>query len=241
MNPKSDVSEKAAKLLGDLREQANPSNLEGMRRYGINIDNTLGVPMPIIRGMAKRMGRDHELARLVWNSKYHEARILAALIEEPDKVTFRQMESWIKEVDSWDVCDQICANLFDRTVHAYKAAEAWSDREEVFVKRASYVLMATLAVHDKRAFDEPFLGFLELIRRGSPDERNFVKKAVNWALRQIGKRNRALHEAAIATAKLIDKNDSSAAHWIAKDALRELTNEATMARLNRKSIRRDPG
>jgi 3-methyladenine DNA glycosylase AlkD len=237
MSAPSDRKEIADRIICELRAMANPSNVEGMSRYGISTDNTLGVPMPAIRSMAKQIGRDHQLAHLVWDSGLHEARILAALIDEPGKVTLGQMESWIGEVDSWDVCDQLCSNLFDKTIHAYQAARAWSKRKEIFVKRASYVLMAALAVHDKGAGDEVFLEFLTLIRKGSSDDRNFVKKSVNWALRQIGKRNMALHEAAIATAKLIDKQGSSAAHWIAKDALRELTNEVTIARLTSKSKR----
>jgi 3-methyladenine DNA glycosylase AlkD len=229
------MSEAAKQVINDLRKNANPSNIEGMRRYGISVENALGIPMPIIRDMAKRIGKNHELAQLVWEGNYHEARILAGLVDEPAKVTFEQMESWVNEIDSWNVCDQLCSNLFDKTIHAYHAARTWSNREEVFVKRAGYVLMATLAVHDKKAADEPFREFLVLIRKGSTDDRNFVKKAVNWALRQIGKRNLALHETAIEMAELIVKQESSAARWIAKDALRELTNETTIERLTRKA------
>jgi 3-methyladenine DNA glycosylase AlkD len=235
MTHPSNMSEAANQVINDLRKNSNPSNIEGMKRYGISVENALGIPMPIIRDMAKRIGRNHELAQLVWESNLHEARILAGLIEEPAKVTFEQMEYWVIEVDSWDVCDQLCSNLFDKTTHAYRAARIWSNREEVYVKRAGYVLMAVLAVHDKKAGDEPFREFLALIRKGSTDDRNFVKKAVNWALRQIGKRNLALHQAAIEMAKLIANKESSAARWIAKDALRELTNEATIERLTRKS------
>jgi 3-methyladenine DNA glycosylase AlkD len=235
MTHPSNMSEVAKQLINDLRKNANPSNIEGMKRYGISVENALGIPMPIIRDMAKWIGKNHELAQLVWESDYHEARILAGLVDEPAKVTFEQMESWVNEVDSWDVCDQLCSNLFDKTIHAYRAASTWSNREELFVKRAGYVLMATLAVHDKKAGDEIFREFLVLIRRGSTDDRNFVKKAVNWALRQIGKRNLALHQAAIEMAELIVKQESSAARWIAKDALRELTNEATIERLTRKA------
>ena len=235
MGRASDAKEIASKLISDLKGHANQANVKGMARYGIRVDNALGVPMPIIRGMAKRVGRDHQLAQLIWDSGIHEARILAALINEPQKVTFEQMESWVAEVDSWDVCDQLCANLLDKTVYAYQAARDWSRRDEVFVKRAGYVLMAALAVHDKESGNEPFIEFLALIREGSTDDRNFVKKSVNWALRQIGKRNSTLHEAAIAMAKVIDRTESGAAHWIAKDALRELTNEATLARLAKKT------
>ena len=235
MNMPSGVNEIAAKAISDLKSHANPTNVEGMRQYGIHVENALGVSMPMIRGMAKTLGRDHQLAQLVWASGLHEARILAGLIDEPEKVTFAQMESWIKEVDSWDVCDQLCSNLFDKTIYAYQAARKWSKKHQVFVKRAGYVLMAVLAVHDKKAGDGPFLEFLTFVREGSDDDRNFVKKSVNWALRQIGKRNLKLNEAAIATARLIEENPSTSAHWIAKDALRELTNDATLERLRKKA------
>jgi 3-methyladenine DNA glycosylase AlkD len=230
-----DMNEAAKRVIGELKDHANPFNVEGMKRYGISTDNALGVSMPIVRDIARRTGRNHELAQLVWESNYHEARILAGLIDEPSKVTFEQMESWVMEVDSWDVCDQLCSNLFDKTAHAYHAATTWCKREEAFVKRSGYVLMATLAVHDKKAADEIFLEFLALIEEGSVDDRNFVKKAVNWALRQIGKRNLALHRAAINMARHIEKKESNSARWIAKDALRELTNEATIARLKNKA------
>jgi 3-methyladenine DNA glycosylase AlkD len=236
MSRASGLEKVASELIDDLKELANPKNVKGMGRYGINVDNALGIPMPVIRTMAKRIGRNHELAQLVWDSKIHEARILAALIDEPKKVTFEQMESWILEVDSWDVCDQLCANLLDKTIYAYPAAKAWSKRDEVFVKRAGYVLMAALAVHDKKAKDEVFLEFLESICEGSSDDRNFVKKSVNWALRQIGKRNLELNKAATSMAERIDKSGSSSSHWIAKDALRELKSETTYTRLTRKAI-----
>ncbi len=223
-------------VLEELKGHANPHNLAGMGRYGIRVDKALGVPMPVIRGMAKRIGRNHELAQSIWDSGIHEARILAPLIDDPAKVTKAQMESWVIEVDSWDVCDQLCSNLFDKTVHAYKAARAWATRDEVFVRRAGFVLMAALAVHDKKAEDAPFLEFLDLVSEGSTDDRNFVKKSVNWALRQIGKRNLSLHDAAIRTAVVIDKSESSTARWIAKDALRELRSEAVLARLQRKDL-----
>lgn len=235
MSRTSGMNKVASELIHELKERSNPSNVKGMGRYGINVDNALGIPMPIIRAMAKRIGKNHELALLVWDSKIHEARILAALIDEPEKVSFEQMESWILEVDSWDVCDQLCANLLDKTIYAYPAAKAWSKRDEVFVKRAGYVLMAALAVHDKKAKDEVFLDFLESIYEGASDNRNFVKKSVNWALRQIGKRNLELNKAAISMAERIDKSGSNSAHWIAKDALRELRSEAAFARLLRKA------
>jgi 3-methyladenine DNA glycosylase AlkD len=181
--------------------------------------------------MAKEIGVDHVLAQQLWTSVFHEARILASMIDDPKRVTEAQMESWIQDFDSWDVCDQCCSNLFDKTGFAFPKAIEWSRRSEEFVKRAGFVLMATLAVHAKRAKDEEFLKFLPSIKRESVDKRNFVKKAVNWALRQIGKRNLKLNKAAIETAKDIQLLDSTSAKWIASDALRELSSPAVQKRL----------
>jgi 3-methyladenine DNA glycosylase AlkD len=231
------MNELARLIIDDLREYANLSNVEGMKKYGICTDNALGISMPLIRGMANRIDRNHELALMVWESNVHEAKILAGLIDEPSKVTFEQMESWVNEIDSWDVCDQLCSNLFCNTDQAYRAARTWSNKDKEFVKRAGYVLMASLAVHDKKASDEPFHEFLVLIEKGCIDDRNFVKKAVNWALRQIGKRNLSLNQAAIEVAKTISGYESSSARWIAKDALRELTREGTKERLTKKILK----
>jgi 3-methyladenine DNA glycosylase AlkD len=187
--------------------------------------------MPALRGIARELGRDHHLAQELWASGIHEARILACLIDEPSLATEEQMELWVKEFDSWDLCDQCCSNLFDRTGLAFEKAVEWSGREEEFVKRAGFVLMACLAVHDKKAGDEAFLEFLPLIKREAQDSRNFVRKAVNWALRQIGKRNPNLNRAAIEAAREIQKMDSRAARWIASDALRELTGQKVQSRL----------
>jgi len=221
-------------IVAELESQANPENVAGMARYGINAKNTLGVSIPRLRAMAKRIGTDHALALELWASGIHEARMLAGFIDDPAMVTETQIERWAKDFDSWDVCDQVCSNLFDRTPFAAAKAVEWSEREEEFVKRAGFVLMAALAVHDKNAPDVRFRGFLPLIAREAADERNFVKKAVNWALRQIGKRNRPLNAAAIASAKRIRKMDSKAARWIAADALRELESDAVQGRLARR-------
>jgi 3-methyladenine DNA glycosylase AlkD len=220
-------------ILAELRAQANPKNVEGMARYGINPHNALGVSVPFLRGIARREGRDHEVAEQLWASGIHEARILAALMDKPDEITEEQMERWARDFDSWGVCDQCCGNLFDRTPFAWRKAAEWSERREEFVKRAGFVLMAALAVHDKRAADEAFLKFLPVVQRESSDGRNFVRKAVNWALRQIGKRNAALNAEAIRVARSIQAMDSRSARWIATDALRELTSEAVQARLRR--------
>jgi 3-methyladenine DNA glycosylase AlkD len=217
--------------LGVLRSLGNPANVQGMAHFGISPENTLGVSMIDVRRMARQLGRDHDLAAELWGSGIHEARILAALVDNPKMVTPEQMESWVRDLDSWDVCDQLCSNLFDRTPFAYARAVEWSSRPEEFVKRAGFVLMAALAVHDKKAEDGRFLEFLPIIRREATDDRNFVKKAVNWALRQIGKRGLALNAAAIETAREIQQMDSRCARWIASDAIRELENPTIKMRL----------
>jgi 3-methyladenine DNA glycosylase AlkD len=218
-------------ILRELESLADPRAVEGMARFGISSKNTYGVPIPSLRVMAKKIGRNHVLAQQLWSSGIHEARILAGMVDSPEVVTEEQMESWVKDFDSWDVCDQVCSNLFDKPKLAHRKAVEWSRRREEFVKRAGFVLMAALSVHDKKAKDEAFLKFLPIIKRESIDDRNFVKKAVNWALRQIGKRNIALNRAAVATAEEIQKMDSKSARWIASDALRELTSEAVRNKL----------
>lgn len=220
-------------ILAQLKSLHNPRNVAGMARFGINPHNTYGISIPTLRRIAKQVGQDHHLARELWQSGIHEARILAALVDVPEQVTAAQMERWVRDFDSWDVCDQVCSNLFDKTAFAYRKAVAWSRRDEEFVKRAGFALMAALAWHDKNASAAAFRQFLPAIKRGATDERNFVKKAVNWALRQIGKRNRALNRAAIATARETQQIDSKAARWIAADALRELTSAAARKRLDK--------
>jgi len=205
-----------------------------MVRFGINPENTFGVSIPNLRKVAKEIGTNHPLAQKLWSSGIHEARILACMVDDPTAVTEKQLESWVKDFDSWDVCDQCCSNLFDKTDFAYQKVVEWSKREEEFVKRAGFVLMACLAVHDKNAGNRKFENFLPIIKRESVDNRNFVKKAVNWALRQIGKRNLRLNKTAIKTAKDIQKMDSKSARWIATDALRELTSQAVQRRLKGK-------
>ncbi len=218
-------------VIKELKSLSNPKAVAGMARFGINPENTYGISIPNLRKMAKQIGIDHALAQQLWASGIHEARILAGMSDDPEMVTEKQMEDWVRDFDSWDVCDQVCSNLFDKTLFAHKKAREWSKREEEFVKRAGFVMMAALSVHDKEAKDEAFLKFLPIIKRESTDNRNFVKKAVNWALRQIGKRNINLNKEAIKTAKEIQKIDSKAAKWIAADALRELKSEAVQRRL----------
>jgi 3-methyladenine DNA glycosylase AlkD len=218
-------------ILNQLQALGTPENRAGMARFGIAVELAYGVTMPNIRQLAKEFKKNHALALELWQTSVHEARILAALVDNPKEVTRRQMEAWVLEFNSWDVCDQCCGNLFDKTPWAYEKAIEWSEREETFVKRAGFTLMATLAVHDKKADHESFRPFFSLIEREAWDNRNFVKKAVNWALRQIGKRNRTLHTEALTVAHRIQQQTFPSARWIARDALRELMDEKIMSRL----------
>jgi 3-methyladenine DNA glycosylase AlkD len=222
---------KCQEIIAKLKSMSNPRNVEGMARFGIFSKKVLGLSMPGIERMRREIGRDHALAIRLWDSGIYDARILAARVDEPGKVTESQMESWAKGFDNWAVCDNACSKLFSRTAFAHKKALEWSSRESEFVKRAGFSLMAALTVHDKKSGDDAFLKFLPAIKRESADERNYVRKAVNWALRQIGKRNLSLNKAAIKVAKDIQKIDSKSARWIAADALRELRSEAVRKRL----------
>lgn len=221
-------------LMARLKALANAENVTGMARFGINPHNTLGISVAVLRGIAKETGRDHALALRLWESGIHEARILATLVDVPGQVDEAQMERWALDVDSWDVCDQLCSNLFVRTPYSRTKALAWSAREETFVKRAGFVLMTQLAVKDRKADDAAFLVYLPVIAREAHDERHFVKKAISWALRQIGKRSPALNVAAIQTAQAIARQESKAARWVASDALRELQSEKAQSRLRSK-------
>ncbi len=225
-------------VLDALRANGSRNNVEGMARFGITSPRAFGVPAPVLHRLAKKIGTDHDLALQLWSTGIHEARALAALAGDPAKVTKPLMNKWVKAFDNWAVCDCACTYLFDKTSYAYTMAYAWTKRQREFEKRAGYVLMAVLAVHDKNASDAPFLKFLPIIKRGSADPRNFVKKAVNWALRQIGKRNRSLNTAAIRAAKELRASNSSSARWIASDALRELESSAVQKRLRLKDIKK---
>lgn len=218
-------------IIEKLESFADTKAVEGMARFGISPENAYGVSIPNLRKIAKETGLNHNLAQQLWESGIHEARILSSMIDDPKVVTEEQMESWAKDLDSWDVCDQCCNNLFSRVKFAHQKAVEWSEREEEFVKRSGFVLMATLAVHDKTAEDADFLKFLPIIKREAKDNRNYVKKAVNWALRQIGKRNSELNKKAIDTATEIQKIDHKGARWIASDAIRELTSQSIQKNL----------
>ncbi|MBU4338358.1 DNA alkylation repair protein [Patescibacteria group bacterium] len=211
-------------IISKLKSHKNPKNIAGMAQFGISAKNTLGVNIPIIRSMAKKIGKDHNLALELWGSKIHEARILASMIDEPSLVGKKQMGHWVRDFDSWDVCDQVCMNLFDKTEFAWTMPFEWSKRQEEFVKRAGFALMAALAFHNKSSDDKKFLKFFPIIKREAADERNFVRKSVNWALRQIGKRNKNLCSQALKLAREIKKENpaSKSANWIANDAIREL-------------------
>lgn len=213
----------AAAIVADLRAQCSPHNVEGQRRFGITPKSEqLGLGLPILRGIARVNRRNHALALELWDTKVHDARLIAAFADDPKQVTRRQMEAWAKDFDTWAVVDGVCCTLFNRTPFAEEKAYAWSKRRPEFIKRAGFVLMAGMAVHRKELPASTFIAFLPILRREATDERHYVKKAVNWALRQIGKRNPRLRRAAIAEAKRIKKLDLPAARWIAADALREL-------------------
>jgi 3-methyladenine DNA glycosylase AlkD len=220
-------------VLDKLQSRAQPEQLKGMAKYGMAVEQRLGVSVPDMRKLAKEIGKDHKLALDLWRTGIAEARIVAGMIGDPAKLTEEQMEEWVKGINSWDVCDQVCMNLFEKNQLAWKKIIDWSEREEEFVKRTAFSLIACLAWHDKKASDEKFIELLPVIIRGATDERNFVKKAVNWALRNIGKRNLKLNEAALNTAKEIRRLDSKAAHWVAADAIRELESAAIQSKLRR--------
>ena len=209
-------------VLAQLRRLARPDQLEGMARYGMSREGRLGISIPTLRRIAKQAGKDHRLALDLWKSGVAEARIVASMVDEPERVTAAQMDRWVRHLNSWDVCDQVCANLFDKTPHAWTKARKWARRDEEYVRRAGFALMAYLAWHDKAASDVAFLRFFPSIRRGALDERNFVRKAVSWALRNIGKRNARLRAAAMREASALRNLDSKAARWVGADAVREL-------------------
>ncbi|MFA5148651.1 MAG: DNA alkylation repair protein [Candidatus Omnitrophota bacterium] len=213
---------RAGDILEKLKSLSNPGNVKGMARFGINPRNALGVPIPVLRKIAKETGKDHAVAQILWSSGIHEARILAGMVDDPSVVTTKQMDLWAGGFDSWDTCDQVCSNLFSYTAAAHKKTFEWSRRKEEYVKRAGFALMACLAVHDKKSKDAVFIRYFPVIKRECKDGRNYVRKAVNWALRQIGKRNARLKKAALKVAKEIYNIDSKAARWIAADAIREL-------------------
>ncbi len=220
-------------ILDRLAALGSERNREGMSRFGITTERALGVSVTDLRKVAREIGRDHAMALALWDTYIHEARILATIVDDPKVVTEEQMARWVADFDSWDLCDQCCSNLFAKTPFAFRKAEEWAGHEAEFEKRAGFALMAALAVHGKKASDADYLPFLEIIKREATDERNFVKKAVNWALRQIGKRDVWLNRAAIETARQIAALPSRSARWIAADALRELTGKSVQKSMSK--------
>ncbi len=218
-------------IIHQFESHADEHNVKGMARFGIDSSRAFGIKLPFLRSIAKPYRKDHMLALRLWESGYHEARLMAIFIEDPKQMEEWQIEKWLSEFYSWDITDQACLNLFVHSPKAYEWVEDWSHREPTFEKRAAFALMAALAVHDKKAENKKFVNMFPVIIHGSDDARNFVKKAVNWALRQIGKRNMELHEKAIETAEIIAKLPYPSARWIASDALREFRKPEIIARI----------
>jgi 3-methyladenine DNA glycosylase AlkD len=218
-------------VIDTIKSLADPRAVQGMARFGIRAQSAYGVSIPALRRMARELGTDHALAQGLWRSGIHEARILASMIDDPAVVAEQQLERWVSDFYAWDLCDQVCNNLFVKTEWAWNKAVQWSAREKKFVKRAGLVLMACLAVHDKKAHDEQFEELYPLIKEAADDDRNFVKKATSWALRQIGKRNMHLNKLTVVIARDIRKKESRCAGWIAADVIRGLTSDAVRNRL----------
>jgi 3-methyladenine DNA glycosylase AlkD len=205
------------------REESTRRDRENLERFGINPIKAFGVSMANVQALAKQLGRSHDLAAALWDTGWYEARLLTSFVDEPTRVTPRQMDRWCRDFDNWGICDTVCFNLFDRSPFAWAKVRQWHDRRDEFARRAAFALLASLALHDKTAGDAPFLDGLELIERAATDERNFVKKGVSWALRLIGRRNAALNAAAIAVSRRLAESDDRASRWIGKGAARELT------------------
>ena len=225
------IKDEVQSVLTWLERRGTKKNRDGMARYAIPSDNAFGVSVADIRALGKRLGRNHELAAALWDTGWYEARMLTSFVDEPARVTPAQMDRWCRDFDNWAICDTLCFHLFDKTPHAWAKVEQWSDEREEFVKRAAFALLASLAGHDKHSGDDAFARCLPLIERAAPDERNFVKKGVSWALRGIGHRNPALHAAAVTLAQRLSASPQAAARWVGKDALRDLTRPAVVRRL----------
>lgn len=231
----TDVAARCARAVAALKARASEATRVGMARYAIPNDNAFGVAMRDVQAVAKTVGRDAELAEALWQTGLYDARMLACYVGEPARITATQMERWIRSIDNWAHCDTACFALFDRTPHAWDKVEQWATRRDEFVRRGAFALLASLSVHDKQAGDAPFLRGLQLIEGAAGDERNFVKKAVNWALRSIGKRNAALHAAAVAVAARLGTASEATPRWIGKHALRELRSAAVTGRIAAKA------
>lgn len=224
-----------ANVLKMLEKSADKNNLAGMQKYGMELESRLGVKVPKIRKIARDIGKDHQLALELWRTGIVEARILASLVDEPSAVTEKQMDEWVVDFNSWDVCDQVCMNLFDKTPFVWKKIKQWAKQDPEYVKRAGYALIAGLAVHNKQADDENFLKQLPLIEYGAMDKRNFVKKAVSWSLRSIGKRNIHLNKQVLTFAEKLKKSDNKTSQWIGRDTIQDITSDATKRRFARQA------
>ena len=225
------AKQQADQIIATLKRRGTKAVRDGMARYAIPSDKAFGVSVGAMRQLAKDLGRNHDVALALWGSGWYEARMIAAFLGEPDRLTPALMDRWCRDFDNWAVCDHVCFHLFDRTPHAWGRVKAWSTRRDEFGRRAAFALLASLALHDKAAPDDRFLKCLPLVERGAADDRNFVKKGVSWALRLIGRRNAALHAAAVDVAARLLKSSEPAARWVGKDAHRELTSAAVVARL----------
>ena len=220
-------------VLASLERRGTKRTRDGLPRYGIHTTKAFGVPVGTIQQIAKKLGKDHDLALALWDTGWYEARMLTAFVDEPERVTAGQMDRWVRDFDNWGICDTLCFHLFDRTPHAWRKVTQWSTRREEFVKRTAFALLASLALHDKKTADAPFLKGLELVERAATDERNFVKKGVSWALRLVGRRNQALNEAGVETSRRLADSDDRTARWIGRGALRELTGPVVRKKLAR--------
>jgi 3-methyladenine DNA glycosylase AlkD len=221
-------------VLSWLEKRGSRRNVAGMARYGITARRAFGVSMATMLSLRKRLGKDHALALSLWDTGWHEAKVLAALVDEPARVTRRQMNAWAAGFENWADCDTVCFHLFDKTPYAWDKARQWAVSRHELVKRAGFALMASLALHDKTAPDRKFSPFLRLIETGAQDPRNFVKKGVSWALRGTGHRNRAMHGAALKLARRLAHSEAAAPRWVGKDALRDLTRPAIIQRVARR-------
>lgn len=233
MKSKADGS-KAAEVVNSLKRLGSPEAKEQMKRYGTYTEKAFGVPVSQMQAIAKKLGRDHQLALDLWETGWYEARMVAAFVDEPERVTAAQMDRWCRDFDNWGICDTVCFHLFDRTPHAFGKVDQWAGRKEEFVKRGAFALLACLALHDKQAADKQFMDRLPLIEQAATDERNFVKKGVSWALRLIGRRNPELHGAALALSERLAASANPAAKWIGKDAVKDLSSAAAKKMVTRK-------
>jgi 3-methyladenine DNA glycosylase AlkD len=220
------LQEEVQAALAWLEEKSTEHDRENLVRFGITASKAFGVSMANIKVLAKSLGKNHELAAALWETGWYEARLLTSFVDEPARVTPEQMDRWCRDFDNWGICDTVCFHLFDRTPHAWAKVAQWGDQPEEFVKRGAFALLASLALHDKKTGNEPFLETLPLIERAASDERNFVKKGVSWALRGVGRRNPALRAAAMEVVRRLVASPDAAARWVGKDALKDLTKSA---------------